>query len=174
MCEALLHRGYTIPSFALHIRQFAIGVWRKNLPWLSAARICLRNLPQEFALSIWHKNLPHEPAVGICNRNLSWEFAVGICSGICRKNSAQEFSVIICRGLFVFVSESFLIYVSKSCLYGSKTFLYVSKTFLFMKYSFVTVFLMLVLWKLLFKVLQSKINSSVFQTNKTNSKKILY
>ena len=36
-----------------------------------------------------------------------------------------EFAVGICRGVFVYISESFFVYVSKSCLYGGKPFLYV-------------------------------------------------
>ena len=53
------------------------------------------------------------------------EFVVGIC----RWNLPQEFVLAICCGLFIFVSKSFLVYASNSCLYGSKLFLYVSKTF---------------------------------------------
>ena len=77
-------------------------------------RICPGYLPQEFA-------------VAICRRNLPWEFAVAIC-----------------RGFFVYVSESFFVNVSKSCLYGSKPFLYVSKIFWFIRFSLSTVFLFVI------------------------------
>ena len=73
------------------------------------------------------ENLPWEFAVAICRRILPWEFAAGIC-----------------RGFFVFVSKTFFVYVSKSCLYGSKPFLHVSKTFLFVRFSLLTVFLFVI------------------------------
>ena len=66
------------------------------------------------------------------------------CSRVCRGNLPQEFAVAICSGLFVFVSKSFFVYVSKSCSYGSKSFLYVSQTFLFMRFSLLTVFLFVI------------------------------
>ena len=90
------------------------------------------------------KYLPREFAVGIRVKNLPWLFA----ARICRRILPLEFVVGICRGylpwIFVFVSESFFVYVSKSCLYGSKLFLYVSKCFLFVKFSFLTVFLFVI------------------------------
>ena len=72
--------------------------------------------------------------------NLPWLFV----SRICRGNLPQEFAVAICRGFFVYVSESFFVNVSKSCLYGSKPFLYVSKIFWFMRFSLSTVFLFVI------------------------------
>ena len=86
----------------------------ENLPWLFAARICRKNLPQEFAVAICLENLP------------------------------QEFAVAICPGIFVFVSKSSFVYVSKSCFYQSKPFLYVSKTFFFGRFSLLTVFLFVI------------------------------
>ena len=83
MCEAFPHKGYSAQSSALHIREFAVG-------------ICRKNLPQEFAVGVWRGYLP-----------------------------------------FVFVSKSFSVYVSKSCLY-------VSKTFLFVRFSLLTVFLFVI------------------------------
>ena len=79
-------------------------------------------------------------AAGFYRGNLSQEFAVTIC----RENLPQEFALEICRGISVFVSKTFFVYVSKSCLYGSKTFLYVSKTFLFVRFSLLTVFLFVI------------------------------
>ena len=55
-----------------------------------------------------------------------------------------EFAVGICRGVFVYISESFFVYVSKSCLYGGKPFLYVCKTFWFVRFSLLTVFLLVI------------------------------
>ena len=135
-CEALLHRGYSPKSSTLHIREFAVGICHENLPWLFATSFCRGNLSQEFA-------------VAICRRDLPWFFAAGICCGflpqkffvaVCRKNLAQELAVEIYRMFFVFVSKTFFVYVSKSCLYGSKPFLYESKTFLFVRFSLLTVF----------------------------------
>ena len=97
--------AYVTPFSTLHIREFAVAICRRILPWEFAAGICRGYLPREFAVWIWHRNLP-------------WLYAVGICSGF-----------------FVFVSKSFFVYVSKSCLYGSKPFLYASKTFFFMRFS---------------------------------------
>ena len=68
MCEALPHRGYFTQSSALHIREFAVGICRENLPREFAARICRGYLPQEFAVGI----LSQEFTVAICRRNLSW------------------------------------------------------------------------------------------------------
>ena len=97
----------------------------ENLPWEFAARICHGYLPQEFAVGICRRNLPWIFAARICRRNLPWEFATGICRGY----FPWEFAVGICHGNFVYVSESFFVYVSKSCLFGSKNFLYVRKLF---------------------------------------------
>ena len=69
-----------------------------------------------------------------------WEFAVAIC----RKNLLQEFAAGICRGFFVYTSESFFVYVSKSCLYGGKPFLYVCKTFWFVRFSLLIVLLLVI------------------------------
>ena len=80
------------------------------------------HLPWLFALRISHGYLPWEFAAAICRGYLPWEFAV-----------------TICHGFFVYVSKSFLVYVSKSCLYGSKPFLDASKCFLFVKYSLLMV-----------------------------------
>ena len=80
-----------------------------------------------------------------------WEFALGIC----RDNLPQEFAVVICREnspricrgylpwVFVYVSKSFFIYVSKFCLYGSKPFLYARKT-LFVRFFLLTQFLFVI------------------------------
>ena len=87
----------------------------QNLPWSFAAIIFRGYLPREFAAGICSGNLPQEFAAGICRENLPW--------------------------IFLFVSKSFFVYVSKSFLYGSKPFLYVSKTFLFVRFSLLTVFL---------------------------------
>ena len=102
------------PSSVLHIWEFAVAICRKNLPWGFAAGICRGNLPQVFA-------------VAICCQNLPWEFAVAIF-----------------RGFFVYTSQSFFVYVSKSCLYGGKPFLYVCKTFWFVRFSLLTVFLLVI------------------------------
>ena len=83
-----------------------------HLPWLFAVAICRSYLPWEFA-------------VGICRSYLPWEFTVANC----HENLPQLFAVRICCDylpwVFVYVSKSFLVYVSKSCLYGSKSFLFV-------------------------------------------------
>ena len=73
------------------------------------------------------ENLPWLFAARICCRNLPWEFTAGIC-----------------RGFFVYTSESFFVYVSKSCLYGGKPFLYVCKTFWFVRFSLLTVLLLVI------------------------------
>ena len=72
--------------------------------------------------------------------NLPWLFAARIC---CR-NLPREFAAGICRGFFVYTSESFFVYVSKSCLYGGKPFLYVCKTFWFVRFSLLTVLLLVI------------------------------
>ena len=69
MCEALPHRGYFTQSSALHIREFAVGICRENLPREFAVAICLKNLPWEF-----------------CHKNLPWLFAAGICRGYMKAN----------------------------------------------------------------------------------------
>ena len=56
--EALPHRGYSTPSSALHIREFAVGICLRNLPWEFAARICRDYLSQEFAVAICRAYLP--------------------------------------------------------------------------------------------------------------------
>ena len=114
--EALPHRAYSAQSSALHIQEFTIA-------------ICCENLLQEFAMAICCENLPQEFAVGICCKNLLWLFASRICHGYLP---------------FVFVSNSFFVYVSKSCLYESKPFLHVGKTFLFVRFSSLTVFLFVI------------------------------
>ena len=81
----------------------------------------------EFAVAICRKKLPQEFAVAICCQNLPWEFAVAIF-----------------RGFFVYTSQSFFVYVSKSCLYGGKPFLYVCKTFWFVRFSLLTVLLLVI------------------------------
>ena len=63
---------------------------------------------------------------------LPQEFVVGICCG----NLPQKFAVAICRGFFVFVSESFFVNVSKSCLYGSKPFFICEQIFSICEISF--------------------------------------
>ena len=90
-------------------------------------RICRGYLPQEIAAGICRGNLPQVFAVAICCQNLPWEFAVAIF-----------------RGFFVYTSQSFFVYVSKSCLYGGKPFLYVFKTFWFVRFSLLTVFLLVI------------------------------
>ena len=90
-------------------------------------RICRGYLPQEIAAGICRGNLPQVFAVAICCQNLPWEFAVAIF-----------------RGFFVYTSQSFFVYVSKSCLYGGKPFLYVCKTFWFVRFSLLTVFLLVI------------------------------
>ena len=120
-----------------------------HLPWLFAVKICRGYLPQLFAVAICRGNLTWLFAVGICHGYLQWLFAVGIC----RSYLPWEFAVAICRenllglfavGFFVYVSKSFLVCVSKSCLYGSKPFLDMSKSFLFVKCSLLMVFLFLI------------------------------
>ena len=134
MREALPHRGLVHTIFCsayLRIRSL-------NLPWEFVAGICRGYLLQKFA-------------VGICRRNLLWPFAAGICCGylppefsvgICRRNLQWGFAVTICREFFVYITESFLLYVSKSCLYRGKPFLYLGKTFWFVRFSLLTVFLL--------------------------------
>ena len=39
-CEALPHRGYSTPSSALHIREFAVAICRENLPPEFTVAIC--------------------------------------------------------------------------------------------------------------------------------------
>ena len=78
-----------------------------HLPWLFPVKICRGYL---------RSYLPWELAVAICRGNLPWLFAVGICRGYL----PWEFAVAICRWIFLYVSKSFLVYVSKSCLYGWK------------------------------------------------------
>ena len=48
MCEALLHRGLLHTIFYIACSR----ICRENLPWLFAARIGGRNLPQKFAVAI--------------------------------------------------------------------------------------------------------------------------
>ena len=43
---------YSTPSSTLHVPEFAAGICRENLPWLFAARVGGRNLPQKFAVAI--------------------------------------------------------------------------------------------------------------------------
>ena len=81
----------------------------------------------EFSMGICRGYFPREFAVGICRRNLPWELAVAIY-----------------RGFFVYICESFFVYMSKSCLYGDKPFVYVCKTFWFMRFSLLTVFLLVI------------------------------
>ena len=59
---------YVTPFSTLHIREFAVGICRENLPWLFAAGFCRGNLLLEFA-------------VGICRENLPCEFDIEICRG---------------------------------------------------------------------------------------------
>ena len=82
-------------------------------------RICRGNLPWLFAAGICRGFLPREIAVGICSRNLPWVF-------------------------FVYKSESFFVYVSKSCLHGGKPFSYVCKNFWFVRFSLLTVLLLVI------------------------------
>ena len=58
-------------------------------------------------LRICRGNLPREFAVGICRRNLPWEFAVAIC-----------------RRFFVYISESFFVYLSKNLVYMEANLFY--------------------------------------------------
>ena len=51
-CEALPHRGHSTQCSALHIREFAVGICRENLPWLFAVGICHGYLPWVFAVCI--------------------------------------------------------------------------------------------------------------------------
>ena len=102
-----------------------------------------------------HRGLLHtifciEFAEEICRRNLPWLFP----ARICRENLPQEFAVAIClenllspfcRGFFVYINESFFVYMSKSCLYGGKPFSYVCKTFWFVTFSLLTVFLLVII-----------------------------
>ena len=106
------------------------------------SRICRGNLPRALAMAIFRKNFPQEFAVAIYRENLPQEFVVAIC----RENMPQEFPVAIYHGSlpFEFVSKSFFVYVSKSCLYGSKPFSYVSKTFWFVRFSLLAVFLFVI------------------------------
>ena len=70
-----------------------------------------------------HRIAPHHLLYYDCIfENLPWLFAAGICRGYL----PREFAIAICLGFFVYVSESFFVCVSKSCLYGSKPFLYLS------------------------------------------------
>ena len=97
-----------------------------------------------FTLAICRGSLPWDFAAAICRGYLRWEFTVANC----RDNLPQLFAVRICCGylpwVFVYVSKSFLVYVSKSCLHGSKPFLDVSKSFLFVKCSLLMVFLFVI------------------------------
>ena len=110
-CEALPHRGYSTQSSDLHIQEFAVGICRKNLPWLFAARICRGNLPQEFAVPICRRNFPWLFAARICRRNLPWLFAVCICKEILFCICDQilfiwEQTFLICEQYFLFVRFS--------------------------------------------------------------------
>ena len=112
------------------------------LVFFSSSRVKLSHTedsPHHLLYSIF-ENLPWEFAARICRGYLPREFAAGICRG----NLPQEFAVAICRGFFVYVSEYFFVYVSKSCLYGSKPFLHVSETFLFVRFSLSIVFLFVI------------------------------
>ena len=91
--------------------------------------------PQDLLYCIF-ENLPWEFDVAICRRNLPWEFAAGICRGYL----PWEFAL----GFFVYISESFFVYASKSCLYGDKLFLYVCKTCWFVRFSLLTVLLLVI------------------------------
>ena len=91
--------------------------------------------PQDLLYCIF-ENLPWEFDVAICRRNLPWEFAAGICRGYL----PWEFAL----GFFVYISESFFVYASKSCLYGDKPFLYVCKTCWFVRFSLLTVLLLVI------------------------------
>ena len=62
-------------------------------------------------------------AMGICRENLPWLFAARICRGYLPREFAAR------RGFFIFVSKSFFICVSKSCLYESKPFFICEKNF---------------------------------------------
>ena len=106
-----------------YLFSFYIHTWSSLTQRIAPHRLlyCIfENLPWSFAAGICHGNLPQEFAVAICDENLPWKFAVAIC-----------------RGIFVYVRESFFVYVSKSCVYGSKPFLYVSKTFLICEIFFI-------------------------------------
>ena len=111
-------------------QEFAIGIYRRNLPWLFAAVICSGYFkPCTF---VWRqytvrRNLPCLFAAEIYRGSLLWEFAMSIC-----------------RKFFIYVSKSCFVYVSKSCLHGSKPFWYVIKIFLFVRFSFLTVFLFVI------------------------------
>ena len=63
-------------SFLLHIWEFAVGICRENLPWLSAAGVCRDYLPWEFVMAISGSNLPWEFAAGICRGYLPWVFCI--------------------------------------------------------------------------------------------------
>ena len=123
------------------------------LGWLFAVRICHDYLPQLFAVDICHGDLAWLFAVIICCSCLPWVFGAAVCRGnlpplfavgICRDYLPWLFSVVICREVFVNVSKSFFVYVSKSCLYGSKPFLDVSETFLFMRFSLLMMFIFVI------------------------------
>ena len=127
--------------------KFAVAICRSYLPWEFVAAICRGNLPHLFAVGICGY-LPQLFAVAICRGNLPgylpWEFTLANC----HENLPQLIAVRICCDylpwVFVYVSKSFLVYVSKSCLYGSKPFLDVSKSFLFVKCPLLMVLLFVV------------------------------
>ena len=112
----------------------------KNMLTEFVARICCDYFPQDFSVGICRRNLPWLFAAKICRRILPWKFAAGICSG----NVPQKFAVAICCGFFVFLSKSFFVYASKSCLYRSKPFWCLSKMFLFVRFSLLAVFLFVI------------------------------
>ena len=101
-----------------------------------------------------------------------WGFVVGICRGylpqefaaaFCREKLPWEFAAEICRGylpwvFFVYISESFFVYVSKSCLHGGKPFSYVCKNFWFVRFSLLTVLLLVIVVAVIghYKVVQKR------------------
>ena len=108
--------SHTEVSTPLHVREFAVRIFRKNLPWLFEAGTCHGNLSQEFAVVICHENLPQDFAVAIFCVNLP----------------------------FAFVSESSFLYVNKSCYMKGNLFCMWAKLFLFARFSLLTVFLFVI------------------------------
>ena len=100
--------SHTEVSTPLHVREFAVRIFRKNLPWLFEAGTCHGNLSQEFAVVICHENLPQDFAVAI--------FCVDL--------------------PFAFVSESSFLYVNKSCYMKGNLFCMWAKLFFINSVSF--------------------------------------
>ena len=103
------------------------------MPWLFAAAICRRNLPQLFAVTFYRGIF----AAPICRDFSPWDF--------CRSYLPWLFAVRLCRDYlpwvcFVYVSKPFFC-VSKCFFFLSKSFLIESKRFFYVRISLLTVFL---------------------------------